>query len=120
MTIEKPRVTIRFIHPDRTTEYLVTQSEAMELEILAITRPPKRLMKTIRRVGIDLLERAVEDELNQDLILGSSRSGDVYNALKYLEYKNIIERRKDIKLIKIHSKDDLNQVINKIETLLKI
>ncbi len=121
MSFEETKVTVKFYYPDQTvTEYLVTTSEAMELEILAITKPPKRLMKTIWRVGRDLLERGMEDQVGLELILGSSRSGDIYNALKYLEFKKVVERRKDVKSLTILSREGLKQVIDKIETLLKM
>lgn len=121
MTAEEPKIKIKFLYPDKpTSEYQVTYSEAMELEILAITKPPKRLMKTIFRVGKELLERAVEEEVGLDLILGTSRSGDIYNALKYLEFREILERRKDIKLIRILSTQKLKDLLNTIEFLLQV
>lgn len=113
-------VTLKFIYPEGTaSDYLLSRAEAMELEILAITKPPKRLMRTIHRVGRDLLDRAIQNKVSLDLILGTSRSGDIYNALKFLEYKKVIERRKDTKIITIVSRDELNKILNRIEDLLK-
>ena len=67
MASDDQKITIQFNYPDRTANYLVSESEAMELEILAITKPPKRLVKRIRRVANNILERAMEDEVNLDL-----------------------------------------------------
>ena len=119
MAIEEQKVTVKFIYPgEKATEYQVTEGQAMELEILTITKPPKRLMKTINRVVESLLLKQDRSEVGLDLILGSSRSGDIYNALKYLESKKYIERRKDIKLIKILSEAGLVQVQERIKRLL--
>ncbi len=118
--MEESKVKIKFLSPNEPElEFSVTLAEAMELEILTITKPPKRLMKTIFRVGRELLDKAVDNAVALDLILGASRSGDIYNALKYLDFKKIIERRKDIKLIKILSKENLIRLLNKIEYFLQ-
>lgn len=119
LATEEPKVTVRFIHPDKESlEYQVTKGQAMELEILAITKPPKRLMKTIDRVIESILMKQDKGEVGLDLILGPSRSGDIYNALKYLEIKDLIERRKDIKIIKILSEENLKEIRQVIKSLL--
>jgi len=90
----------------------------MELEILAITKPPKRLMKTINRVVENLLSKHEKGVVNLELVLGTSRSGDIYNALKFLESKELIERNRDEKLIRIQSISKLEELKDKIKRLL--
>ncbi len=119
MLSNNQRITVKFIYPDKDpAEYQVTEGQAMELEILAITKPPKRLMKTTDRVIESILMKEDKAQVGLDLILGSSRSGDIYNALKYLESKNLIERLKDIKLIRILSADELRKLQQRIKSLL--
>jgi hypothetical protein len=120
LTSNEQKIKVQFIYPNKEIkEYEVTADQAKELEILSITNPPKRLMKTIRRVIHNLLDKEDNDEVNLDIILGPSRSGDIYNALKYLEYEGHIERRKDFKIIKIRAKDKLSAFLKEIEDLLR-
>ncbi len=119
MSADEPKITIKFLYSNKNiVEYKVTEGQAMELEILAITKPPKRLMKTIDRVTEAILLKQDKGEVGLDIILGSSRSGDIYNALKYLESKKLIERRKDIKLIRILSENGLVEIQQRIKGLL--
>ena len=115
---EENKITITIAYPDEKFEYKIDQDRAMELEILAVTNPTKRLMKTTLRVLDDILDKEENGELGLELILGTSRSGDIYNALKYLEYKEGIERRKEIKVIHILSKDKLLEVKQRIKQFL--
>jgi len=116
---DEKKVKVQFIYPNKEVkEYEVTADQAKELEILSITNPPKRLMKTIKRVIHNLLDKEDNNDVSLDIILGPSRSGDIYNALKYLEYEGHIERRKDFKIIKILSKDKLEGFLKQIEELL--
>ncbi|NVM53514.1 MAG: hypothetical protein HWN66_07395 [Candidatus Helarchaeota archaeon] len=118
MELEIPKIKVKFYFPDETpVEYLLTEIDAMELEVYAITRVPKRLVRRILRVGENLQG---EREVSMEYLLenSGSRSGDVYNALKYLEHNHIIEIRREFRKIKTVAPDKLDKLLNKIKGLL--
>ncbi|TFG04812.1 MAG: hypothetical protein EU536_03705 [Promethearchaeota archaeon] len=119
MSLKESKITIKFIYPNnKSIEYQLSEGEAMELEILTITKPPKRLLKTISRVVETILQKESNGEVNLELILGTSRSGDIYNALKYLEAKELIERNKDLKVLKIRSQNGLKKLREQIKSII--
>lgn len=118
MSSDNRKIRVRFYFQEETpTEYQLSEIDAMELEIYAITRVHKRLLRRTLRVIENLKEK---DEVSLSYVLenSGSRSGDIYNALRYLEYKQLIQLKKDIKLIQIASQTALNELYTKITRLL--
>ena len=118
MSSDNRKIKLLFFFQEETpTEYQLSEIDAMELEVYAITRVHKRLLRRILRV-IENLKDKTEVPLSYVLENSGSRSGDIYNALKYLEYRQIIQLKKDIKIIQIASQTALDDLYTKINRLL--
>ena len=118
MSSDNRKIKLLFFFQEATpTEYQLSEIDAMELEIYAITRVHKRLLRRTLRV-IETLKDKTEVPLNYVLENSGSRSGDIYNALKYLEYKQLIQLKKDIKIIQIASPTALEALYTRISRLL--
>jgi len=118
MDLDNKKVKVQFFFQEGAPiEYHLSEIDAMELEAYAITRVHKRLIRRTLRV-IENLRGKSEVALNYVLENSGSRSGDIYNVLKYLEYKNLIQLKKDIKIVEIVSESELIALYNKIIQLL--
>jgi hypothetical protein len=114
MNLNSKKLKIQFFFQEGAPiEYELSEIDAMELEAYAITRVHKRLLRRTLKV-IENLKNKGEVALNYVLENSGSRSGDIYNALKYLEYKNLIKLKKDIKIIEIVSQTELNDLYSQI------
>ena len=119
MTQEKSKIKVKFFFPDdNVVEYSIDEVAAMELEAYINTSVPRRLLRRILRIG-DILTGNKELPLDFTIVQSGSRSGDAYNALRYLEYHDIIQKMKDVKLIKVISEEKLKALLIRINSLLK-
>ncbi len=118
MEKEDEKVLIQFIYKDNTKKsLLIPPDHAKELEILAITGVPRRIIKAILRIGKIFLDR--KGEVNKNDVLSPSRSGDLYNALNYLIKEKIIEKNKDRKTLKVIDLDKLNSLLSELKDLVR-
>ena len=112
------KVLIQFIYKNNVIKTLKVRPDyAKELEILATTKVPRRLIKTILRIGKVIFGH--EGEINKNDVLNPSRSGDIYNALKYLINERIIEKNKKRKTIKVINPEKLNSLLKELKKLLQ-
>ena len=111
------KIKVRFHYPDQEpVEYTIPEVDATELEIYAITSTPKRLIKRILRI-CEILLTVGERSLENVVVSSGSRSGDAYNALKFLEHKGIIVIQRDVKQIGIKSEPALQALSKKFKKL---
>jgi len=89
---------------------------AKELEILAVTGVPRRLIKAILRIGKKILDSG--GEIRKKEILLPSRSGDLYNSLKYLIKEGIVVQNNEEKTIRVTNLEKLNHLIAELEDLI--
>ena len=114
---EESKIQVRFHYPDQEpVEYSIPEVDATELEIYAITSTPKRLIKRILRI-CEILLAGGDRSLESVVVSSGSRSGDAYNALKFLEHKGIILVQRDIKQIEIKSESALQALSKKFKKL---
>ena len=119
MNQEKPKIKVKFFFSDENiVEYSIDEVAAVELEAYINTSVPRRLLRRILRIG-EILTGNEELPLDFTIVQSGSRSGDAYNALRYLEHHKIIQKRKDVKLIKVLSKEKLKNLLTRIKNLLK-
>ncbi|MHA1360666.1 MAG: hypothetical protein ACTSRC_21300 [Candidatus Helarchaeota archaeon] len=117
MTQEDRKVKIQFTFPDaEPVQYLLSEADAVELECYAITSVHKRLIRRILRVSRNLIGK---NEVTMSFILenSGSRSGDIYNALKYLKYHDIVEIQKDTRIITVLNQEKLRNHVVRIQEL---
>ena len=114
---DESKIQVRFHYPDQDpVEYSIPEVDATELEIYAITSTPKRLIKRILRI-CEILLSGGDRSLENVVVSSGSRSGDAYNALKFLEHKGIIVVQRDIKQIEIKSESALQALSKKFKKL---
>ncbi|MHA1380118.1 MAG: hypothetical protein ACTSRG_17230 [Candidatus Helarchaeota archaeon] len=112
------KVLIQFIYGDKIKKSIeVPIDSAKELEILATTGVPRRLIKAIIRIGKNLIRN--EGVMEKKDILSPSRSGDLYNALKYLIKEKIVEQDKENKKIRVINLKKLHSLHDELQMLIK-
>lgn len=97
-----------------TRKYLISRVEAKEIEMLIQTGVPKRLVRSVVRIGRIL---SFKKKTRKSKIVGESRSGNLYNAIKYLKENGAITEEDG----KILVCDDLKlkAIVTNLEGLLK-
>ena len=119
MAEEEHKIKVQFYFPDaEPVEYFLSEADAVELECYAITSVHKRLIRRILRVSENLLGR---NQVSMTFILenSGSRSGDIYNALKYLKHFNIVEIQKDTRMVTVLDQGKLRKHVARIKELIQ-
>lgn len=108
----KVKITLDFDGEMR--EYLISRVEAKEIEMLIQTGIPKRLIRSVVRIGKNL---SLKKKTKKSRIVGESRSGSLYNAIKYLKENGAIAE-KDGKIV-VCDDSKLTAIVKNLEGLLK-
>ena len=108
----KVKITLDFDGEMR--EYLISRVEAKEIEMLIQTGIPKRLIRSVVRIGKNL---SLKKKTKKSRIVGESRSGSLYNAIKYLKENGAITE-KDGKIV-VCDDSKLTAIVKNLEGLLK-
>ncbi|MFX0068581.1 MAG: hypothetical protein ACFFA1_03745 [Promethearchaeota archaeon] len=108
------KVKLTFEVDGKTKEYLVSRADAKELEISIQTGIPKRLMRSIIRVGKRV---SGKKKIKKAGVVGESRSGDLYSAIKYMKEKRLITEEHGT--IFVCDGERLSTMIENLERLLK-
>lgn len=108
----KVKITLDFDGEIR--EYLISRVEAKEIEMLIQTGIPKRLIRSVVRIGKNL---SLKKKTKKSKIVGESRSGSLYNAIKYLKENGAITE-KDGKIV-VCDDSKLTAIVTNLEGLLK-
>lgn len=108
----KVKITLDFDGEMR--EYLISRVEAKEIEMLIQTGIPKRLIRSVVRIGKNL---SLKKKTKKSRIVGESRSGSLYSAIKYLKENGAITE-KDGKIV-VCDDSKLTAIVKNLEGLLK-
>ena len=108
------KVKLRFEVDGTTKEYLVSRAEAKEIEISIQTGIPKRLIRSVIRIGKRISGKR---KTKKSVVVGESRSGSLYSAIKYMKEKHVITEEHGKILVCDDAK--LKGMVKNLERLLK-
>ncbi|MFX0097349.1 MAG: hypothetical protein ACFE7E_06270 [Candidatus Hodarchaeota archaeon] len=109
---DKVRLTLEV--DGKTREYLVSRADAKEIEISIHTGIPKRLMRSVIKVGKRVSGKR---RIKKSRVVGESRSGHIYSAIKYMKEKRVITEEHGKIIVCDAAK--LSAMVKNLETLLK-